>query len=38
MFHLVIPETEVDEFAEKPGADNLELPGENTICVDVTAD
>jgi hypothetical protein len=38
MFHLVVPETEVDEFAEEPGADNLELPGENTTRVDVAAD
>ena len=35
ILHLVIPETEVDEFAEKPGADDLELPGEDTTRVDV---
>jgi hypothetical protein len=35
VLHLVIPETEVDEFAEKPGADDLELPSEDTTRVDV---
>jgi hypothetical protein len=35
ILHLVIPETQVDEFAEKPGADDLELPSEDTTRVDV---
>jgi hypothetical protein len=35
ILHLVIPETEVDEFAEKPGADDLELPSEDTTRIDV---
>jgi len=34
ILHLVIPETEVDEFAEKPGANDLELPGKDTTRVD----
>jgi hypothetical protein len=35
VFHLVIPQAEVDEFAEKPWADNLELSSEDTTCVDI---
>jgi hypothetical protein len=31
---LVIPETEVDKFAEKPEADDLELPSEDMTHVD----
>jgi hypothetical protein len=35
ILQLVVPETEVDEFAEKLGADDLELPSEDTTRVDV---
>ena len=35
VFHGIIPETEVDELAEEPGADDLEFTGEDTASVNV---
>ena len=35
VLHFVIPQLEVDKFAQEPGADNLELASKNTTCVDV---
>ena len=36
VLHLVIPQTEIDELAQEPWADDLEFSSENTAGVDVT--
>lgn len=36
VLHVVVPEVEADELAEKPWAYDLELASENTASVDVT--
>lgn len=33
--HSVVPKTEVDEVAEKPGADDLEFADKNTMSINV---
>jgi hypothetical protein len=38
VLHLVVPETEIDELAEEPRANDLELPSEDTTRVDITVD
>jgi len=38
VLHLIIPQAEVDEFTEEPGADDLEFASENTAGVDVAVD
>ena len=38
ILHVVIPETAVDEFAQKPWADDLELASKNTTCVNIAID
>jgi len=35
ILHLVVPETEVNEFMENPRADDSELLSKDTKCVDV---
>jgi len=35
VFHVVIPQVELNEFAEEPGADDLEFACEDTSGVDV---
>lgn len=35
IFHIIIPQTEVDELSKEPGADNLEFTGKDTAGVDV---
>jgi hypothetical protein len=35
VFHSVVPQTEVDELAKEPGADDLEFPSEDTTSVNV---
>ena len=35
VLHGVVPETEVDELVEEPGADNLEFASKDTASVNV---
>jgi hypothetical protein len=35
VLHVIIPKTEVDEFAKKPGANDLEFPGKDIASVNV---
>lgn len=35
VLHIIVPQTEIDEVAEQPGADNLEFSSEHTTSVDV---
>lgn len=35
VFHIIIPQFEIDKFAEEPWADDLELSSKNAASVDV---
>ena len=36
VLHIIIPKANVDEFSEKPWANNLEFTGKDTTSVDIT--